>query len=263
MKRLFTIVAFMAATMGFVNAQCTIDSSHLATPGVYPAPDSLPCIIQNVAYDQTVQGRIQAGKDTTVLGQTGTVTVDSISIDTISGLPAGINWTKYPNVLQGGGTGCITFSGTTTAAVGDYTLTATGRAWFTINAGAISNYHYAYHGDLTRFSAFGGYHLTVVASFSDCTHITGVNEVNNDLTSLISIYPNPNTGIFEFKLESGKRVSGDMRIFDVTGKVVYTQLLDVTGFYNTTIDLSKFSKGLYTLQIRTADGFASKNISVE
>jgi hypothetical protein len=49
----------------------------------------------------------------------------------------------------------------------------------------------------------------------------------------------------------------------MTGRRVFTQKVDATGFYNTSIDLSAFAKGLYTVQVRTEKGVASKNISVE
>ena len=66
-------------------------------------------------------------------------------------------------------------------------------------------------------------------------------------------------GVLRLVLE----LNGEIVITDVTGRKVYTEQLDAVGFYSSSIYLSQFSKGLYTLQLRTANGFASKNISIE
>jgi len=47
------------------------------------------------------------------------------------------------------------------------------------------------------------------------------------------------------------------------GRGVFSEVIDWVGLYNTSINLSQFGKGLYTLQIKTSEGFASKNISIE
>lgn len=267
MKKSYPVIALMLFFAVFTNAQCVIDTTKLATPGVFPAADSLPCIVKNVMYNETIQGRVQQSKDTTltILGTSysGTLTVDSASVDTINGLPTGITWTKNPQVIKGGGSGCINFSGTTTDTVGDYALTARGRVWFNITGGPLTNYKYQYHGDLNQFSPFGNYHLTVVAQASDCTHLTDVRNLNAELAAALSVYPNPTSGAFELKLNAANRITGDVVIVDMTGRMVYSQKVDAAGIYTTTINLSKFAKGLYTLQLRTAEGFTSKNISVE
>ena len=272
MKKLLSVVVLVAIAVGVINAQCTIDSSHLATQGVYPAPDSLACIIQNVAYDQAIQGRIPQSKDTVftfpVVGNVNAhIVIDSLRLDSVKGLPTNITAVPYPTILKGGGTGCITFSGNTNDTTGNYMLTGYGKVWtHIIVTNPISvDTPYVYSGNLNNFSPFGSYYLTVVANQSNCTHtvVNGIRNVNNDLTFSMSVYPNPTSGVFEFKLESENSVNGDLVIVDVTGRTVYTQKVNAAGAYRTSINLSGFAKGLYTLQLRTTEGFASKNISVE
>jgi hypothetical protein len=255
MKKLYFLLVAMLVAAGTMQAQCTIDSSHVPTPGVYPAADSLPCIHAGVAYNQTVQGRIQTTKDTTISGFSVTIYVDTVRIDSIAGLPAGITWAKNPNILLGGGVGCVVFSGTTTAAAGQYPLTAFGMAKLHGSA-AGQTFPYTINGNLNPYSSFGGYFLTV------CT-ANSINEINSTLSDALEVYPNPNNGAFGIKLNTAEAVNGDLSIVDVTGRVVFTQRIETTGFYSTNVNLSHYAKGLYTLQLRTANGFAAKNISVE
>ncbi len=164
MKNLYFFIAsfFLCAA---VNAQCTIDGTNVPTPGVYPTAANLPHIQQGTFYDETVQGRIQSSGDTSVLGFTINIRVDSVRIDSITGRPAGINWAKNPNTLPGGGVGCIRFSGTTTAPTGTYPLTAWGTAYLYLSntpAGAADGPR-AVTGNLNQYSPFGGYYLTVDA----------------------------------------------------------------------------------------------------
>lgn len=266
MKKFFSFIFALVVTMGAVNAQCTIDANAQTTPGVNPTAENLPCIVRTVAYDQTLQGKIQTSKDTTILGYSATIRVDSVRIDSIAGLPTGITWSKNPNVLLGGQNGCLRLEGTTTDATGQYDLTAYGTAYLRVLAPGtpIGNIDtpYTYNGNLNRFSPFGDYYVTVINQ-GDACHVTGINDFSSDLNSALAVYPNPSNGVFEVRLNAGQRVNGDIRVVDVAGRVVYSQTLDVVGMYNTTVDLTKFSKGIYTVQLRTANGYAAKNISVE
>ncbi|MDB5284975.1 MAG: hypothetical protein JWO06_4050 [Bacteroidota bacterium] len=243
---------------------CTIDSAHLTSPGVYPVPSDLPCIIQTVPYDETVQGKIQKDSSTLIAGITVHVTVDSVEIDSIKGLPNGITFGRSPRVLLGGGYGCVNFAGTTTDSVGTYQLTAYGTAWLTANAQG-QNFPVARRGPLNQYSSFGGYYLRVVGISDSCslTIPSGINDHFNNLNADVSVYPNPNNGVFALKISTASAVAGQLFVYDAVGRKLYEQALNISGVYTTTLDLGKFGSGLYTLQVHTAQGTASKKISVE
>lgn len=263
MKKFYLILGLLVSAAGIASAQCTINAAAQTTPGVNPTAPNLPCIERGVAYDQTLQGKIQTSKDTTIAGFQATIVVDSVSLDSILGLPTGINWVKNPDVLPGGGNGCVRFSGTTNDPVGNYNLTARGRVWFHVQVPQFGlDTAYNYQGNLNQFSPFGNYYVTVINTGSAC-HSVGVNDFSNELNSALSVYPNPNNGSFEFKLNAGHRVNGELVVVDVTGKLVYSQKLDVVGLYNTTINLTDLPKGIYALQLRTEEGYASKTITIE
>ncbi len=268
MKKVYTIIAALAMFAGSIQAQCTVDANAQTTPGVTPTAANLPCIERSVAYNQTVQGKIQETGDTTITISGFTVNatfrVDSVILDSITGAPAGIVTTWAPAVIYGGGNGCVNFAGTTTEAAGTYPLTAWGTAYLRAQA-SVAGYNidtpYVRRGNLNRYSPFGDYSLHVIEQGASCT--TGINSLNTELNAALSVYPNPNNGVFQISLNAGGRVNGELRVIDVTGRVVYNENIDVMGLYNTTVNVSQYSKGLYTIQLRTATGFASKNISVE
>jgi hypothetical protein len=68
------------------------------------------------------------------------------------------------------------------------------------------------------------------------------------------VYPNPTNGIITvatYGLSSAKPI--DLKLTDVNGRLIFTkQGVVVNG--NITIDLSKFSKGIYTLETIMPDG---------
>lgn len=263
MKKLFMLAAAALLIVGSTQAQCTIDASAQTTPGVNPAPENLPAIERGVAFDQTLQGKIQSDYDTTINIQPfGNVPVhvdiDSVSLDSIGGLPTGITWVKNPTILLGGGNGCVRFTGTSTDTVGTYNLSAYGRVWFHITAaGGLYDTLYNYQGNMNQFSPFGNYYLKVQEQG------TGVNSLNAELNAALSVYPNPSTGVFQLNLNAGHRLNGQIVIVDMTGKQIYSTAVDVVGLYDTTINLSAMPKGVYAIQLRTAEGFASKTISIQ
>lgn len=253
--------------IGSTQAQCTVDPSAQTTPGVNPAPENLPCIERTVAYDQTLQGQVQTDYDTTITFQNFpipvNVAVDSVSLDSIAGLPTNITWVKNPSILHGGENGCVRFTGTTTDTIGTYNLTAYGRVWFHVTAGGgLYDSTFFYQGEINRFSPFGGYYVRVIEQGGTCT-TTGIGDINAALNASLSVFPNPSNGVFQLKLNAANRLNGSIVIVDMTGKQVFTQAIDVVGLYDTTINLNGMPKGVYAVQLRTNEGFASKTISIE
>jgi len=258
MKRLYTLVAILGLfiSSGFSQTICTVNQQEPTGPGIYPAPNQMPCVVAGENYNQI----IQVENFSNIMGY---VTVDSMVLDSIIGLPAGLDWIKSSNALQGGQHGCLTFFGTTNVAPGTYNLSWYGTVW----ASALG-YSYPYTGNLSTIAAQAGgggftYYLTVINPGEPCSTVSGINDLSADLNSALYVYPNPNNGVFEFRLNAGKRINGEIAVYDITGKKVFAEQLDALGMYTTSVNLSGCAKGLYTLKLSTADGFATKRISVE
>ena len=244
-------------------APCSVDTSvTLATPGVYPVASDLPCIVQDVPYNQTVTGRIQATGSSVVSGITINFAVDSMQLDSILGLPTGISFGRSPAFVYGGGLGCVSFFGTTTDSVATYPITAYGTVWLTGSA-AGQSFPYTLHGNLNQYSSFGGYYLRVVSSADSCVLTAGISDYFSSLNAQVSVFPNPNNGVFNLKVNAASPVTGQIFVYDAIGRKIYEQPIDIIGAYNTTINLSGFAAGIYSVQVHTPNGTAVKKISVQ
>lgn len=162
-KFCFIIIALLTATGSY--AQCVIDTAAFAgsAGGFYPSSAHLPHVIQDSLYQQTVQGKIE---DTISMGGFITYIVDSVRLDSIDGLPAGITWQKSANTLPGGGYGCVYFSGTTTALAGTYNTTAIGKIWAHVLIsipiiGINTNVDTSSYGSLNRMAGYNNFYLVV------------------------------------------------------------------------------------------------------
>jgi hypothetical protein len=106
-------------------AQCTISTTD-TTIGF--SPPALPCITQGSAYGEAVQVAVPATASYDVILS---LTIDSVRLLSVTGLPAGITVSGSPasGVILGGGNGCLWFAGTTGTAAGNYPLTYRIRVW--------------------------------------------------------------------------------------------------------------------------------------
>jgi hypothetical protein len=268
MKKVYTIVAALALFISAAQAQCTIDPNN--TTFFTPDVDNVPCAERNVAYNQTLQFYIPTSVDLADYGVpiSYVLNTDSVVLDSITGFPAGLTWSSNPAgpVFYPGSNGCGLTSGTTTADTGNYPLTFHGLMYMSGQP-----FQGFFDGDTSipiqlfiRSNQGRGYSIDVIEQGAPCRPVqSGINDFNADLNAALTVYPNPNNGVFQINLNAGSRVNGEIRVVDVTGRLVYNENIDVMGLYNTTINVSQFSKGIYTVQLRTANGFASKNISVE
>ncbi|HLW33591.1 MAG TPA: T9SS type A sorting domain-containing protein [Aequorivita sp.] len=80
------------------------------------------------------------------------------------------------------------------------------------------------------------------------------------LANRLSIYPNPATS--EIIIALPKSMHGEIRIFDMTGKLLFykaNSLIDK----NQTVDVSTLSSGVYFVRLNTPEGMASKKLVIE
>lgn len=250
-------------------ATCIIDSAN--TQFFSPGPDSIPCIERGVTYSQVIQIHVPQSFDVGPLFgfPAGLIilTVDSMQIDSLTGFPAGLSYELNPShgFFLGGDNGCALASGTTNDPTGNYPLSIHG----TISMSGIPGgfgFPPDTTFDLAQAQSMGGmFNLSVdvINPGEECRPASSIKDFSAELNSLLKVYPNPNNGVFTFSMNAGRRISGEINVMDVSGRKVFAQPVDVNGIYSTTIDLSRFAKGLYTLQLKTAEGFASKSISVE
>lgn len=268
MKKVYLALLMFAGVVS-ANAQCVIDPNN--TEFFSPSPENIPCVERGVPYDQVLQIAVPEQFDLQDLGAPFPyyLYIDSVVVTNITGFPNGItNQLNAVNgtTLYGGENYCSQVSGTTTDAVGRYQLMFEGT--ITMHGNPFPPY---FDGDTTVDLAMVQsqpdnpfqLYLDVINTGDECHPSTGVNDFSAELNAAFSVYPNPSNGVFEVKLNTGNRVNGELNVVDNTGRLVYTQKLDVVGLYNTAIDLSGFATGLYSVQLRSESGFATKTISIQ
>ena len=269
MNKLYSlIIAIIFCSQQIFAAGCTIDSTN--TSFFSPGPDSIPCIERGVAYTQVIQIHVPQTFDIgpfVGLPFAVNLTVDSLNIDSISGFPAGLTYDLNPadGRFKGGDNGCALASGTTNVPAGNYPLGMHGTIYVSgIPAGfgfpSDTSFQLA---QAQSFSTMFNLAVDVINQGDPCRPTTNVQNFSAELNSLLHISPNPSNGIFELQLNAGRRIAGEIAVLDMSGRKIFSQALDAVGLFNTTINISNFARGLYTLQLKTTEGFASKNISME
>ncbi|MCC9166474.1 T9SS type A sorting domain-containing protein [Pontibacter harenae] len=68
----------------------------------------------------------------------------------------------------------------------------------------------------------------------------------------ISIYPNPNNGIFTVSFTNDEARKAELRIMNVIGNEIFYEVLNKQGAaFTTTVNLNAFAKGLYYVKLET------------
>ena len=98
-----------------------------------------------------------------------------------------------------------------------------------------------------------------------CKTVTLLEGVENvALSTSLSIYPNPNSGVFgvQFSLKTNESVTA--QVFDVTGKAIYSTTFNGTAGNNKlNMDMSGIAKGIYVVKITTAEGTANRKVTLK
>jgi len=85
-----------------------------------------------------------------------------------------------------------------------------------------------------------------------CSICTGINENNFEN---ISVYPNPNSGIFTVGFSTVLKNDITLKVLNTLGSVVYKEeLSDIEGNFSHTLDLSNLDKGMYFLVLENYQG---------
>lgn len=84
------------------------------------------------------------------------------------------------------------------------------------------------------------------------------------LNSKIQIYPNPGNGIFNLSLIDFNEYKIDIVVTDLQGRTIITKHIDnVSEFYNTEIDLSAMSDGIYIIRLFNDNFVHNRKIIIE
>jgi Ig-like domain CHU_C associated/Secretion system C-terminal sorting domain len=88
----------------------------------------------------------------------------------------------------------------------------------------------------------------------------GINQF--DINNSLEVYPNPASEHLTVKLNN-QNFKFNLRMYDVTGRIVLTDTHETSGLFNKTYNLSGLSKGVYYLSILSSDGNAVRSIVIQ
>ncbi|GLB53370.1 hypothetical protein NBRC110019_24110 [Neptunitalea chrysea] len=134
-------------------------------------------------------------------------------------------------------------------------VVATGMAYYVKYAdGTIYRLVFAtYEGSLTGVITF---------NYSDVTNALDTETFDNDIS--FGIYPNPTINkqvSLVYDIPTGVNTENKVTIYSVNGAVVFEKTInDTAGFYNTDLDLSSLTNGMYLLKFQTGDTSITKKV---
>lgn len=238
MKNNTTKLLFIALLGIFANnlsAQSCTPDANINQHGYYP--DKLDSATEQLAYSMTIQ--LYSKRDTAIANPLGpgtvNATIDSLIIQRITGLPAGLTYVcnppncRYPSLK----TGCVNIFGTTpNSSAGNYPLIIEVLVKATLGGSFKQNFPQN------------------VEDFNIVVKDDNVAATNEILGGLLSIYPNPT--INEINIINPNFVGFDVQLISITGQVLLDQHSSKT--VNTALDTQNLANGIYTLLIKTADG---------
>ena len=79
--------------------------------------------------------------------------------------------------------------------------------------------------------------------------------------SQLNIYPNPSSGLFSLRLAVDNVNDVEMKVYDISGKmVIHQQFENVPFLLETQFDLSGYSDGIYQVHLKTGNVFIQRII---
>jgi len=118
-------------------------------------------------------------------------------------------------------------------------------------------------------SETGDYYITVT-DINGCTSsdsifvdVDYVVNIITDISDMINIYPNPNSGKFVISIEGDEQEQIAVNLYNHTGQKIYHTLINRSGnSINIPMDISRLSQGIYILEICTEKGTYREKIII-
>ena len=101
------------------------------------------------------------------------------------------------------------------------------------------------------------------STYTQTITITQVGIVDADLANTLSIYPNPNDGVFTVSFEFANAKDVRVDLTDVTGRIISSEERYGITSYRNEVGSTDLSNGVYFVRITTVDGSAVQKIVVQ
>lgn len=276
-KLLFSLFAVFALVANAYSQSCTPGTQTVE--GFYPpAPATLTQGTMNIPYSQTIEFKVREdsltlsgidllnflpedltlcyGTDFNFLGQSFNLAIEGFEITGVRGLPPGFtflnSWCGGTSdcTYNAGDNGCININGVP-PTWGDSSLTILGNlivsAVLPVPDNPFAGSPFPLPFDCTFPGGFIEFPLVdYIEEGPYQLSILNTTSVNNEVLTDLNVYPQPvaNQLYIDFNANSSDVIN--VEIFDIMGKKVFFQTVDVQSGYNHLIsDISSLSNGIY------------------
>jgi hypothetical protein len=106
--------------------------------------------------------------------------------------------------------------------------------------------------------------LLSVSAFAYTPGAWAEEEVGTPFLKEFSVYPNPTTGLLTLTLETiDENRPLQLKVYSLIGQEMYTEtVLPFNGVQKVQLDLTKFAKGIYMVEVSNGDKSRIKRVSV-
>jgi subtilisin-like proprotein convertase family protein len=104
-----------------------------------------------------------------------------------------------------------------------------------------------------------GTYYCVVTDVNGCVATSNsINFIYSDISNFnqnakVSVYPNPNNGIFNLEINSDLDHSMQIQLVSVQGQIVYSSQIEVSSNFSEDFDFSDLAPGIYSLHLMNGD----------
>ena len=266
MKKILVITTLFCISLGSnIYAQCTPDAAIVAAglPGIFPTPvEGIATGIDGNAYAQTFT--IIVPSDTTIDPSVFVpgvpsipvqLTINSSTINSVNGLPSGLNYTCATSCTYAGGTtdGCFIVDGTPTQS-GTFLFQVN----VTLNA-ELPAFPPLFAGGPTDAPAQDiEYTLTI-----DPVGTIDIQKVEEGTFEVYPVTPNPSNGGAEIRFYTPDYRSVNLTIHNLIGAIVVSeQIYAEQGMNSLSIDSDKLSSGVYVVTLSDGANTSTKRMVV-
>lgn len=248
MKRLLLILTVLIGAQT-AYGQCTPDPQYTA-PGIYPdsATGLAPAFV-GMQYEEIVTAVVPMDTLVEIIpGFPQTVTIDSINVDNITGLPPGFAYECVSPTCSfpGGTSGCMRIY-----SISNPTIADTGRYYLTIDLTAYSI--------ISQSSQVGYYYIDVIDSSQLST-----SNIEGERIEMKQNSPNPVADVTYIDYVSGTNTSVKFTVTNLLGEVVHTREYKANrGNNRIKYDASALNAGIYLYTIDNGNVVYGKKMIVK
>ena len=250
MKKFLLTLTLAIAFIG-ANAQCTPDAQFIL-PGIYPdSATGLSSAIVGQSYDEVITIISPTDTSVVIFGQSISVTVQTIELISVTGLPASFSYDcETANcTFSGGSTSCavLTSPSPTVAEVGLHQIIM--NTTTTVDAGLF--------GIQNQEDVIDYYYINVANTTSV------INRFNDFTFELKDIFPNPVNSNAKIQFISGNSADVVFTVFNHLGEKIEKKYIAATrGVNDIEVSANDYANGMYLYSINNGVQIVSKRMII-